>query len=256
MWATPVIGFSESGEQMSVIVIDSEGIGGLDEDGNHDMRIFSLALLLSSFFIYNSMGSIDENALSALSFVTNISKHISVKTSSDAEGGADSAALTNHMPKFMWVVRDFSLQLVDDNNDEITASQYLERALQDLPTGGNSEASSKNEVKQHLRKFFSKRDCYTMVRPVVDEGNLQNLDALNTADLRPEFVEQVLSLREKILHGMQFKQVNDTRIDGGTWIQMVEQYIGAINDGTVPSIESSWTYICLQRAEALYDQLK
>lgn len=121
MWATPVVGYTESGEQMSVLVIDSEGIGGLDEDGNHDMRIFSLALLLSSFFIYNSMGSIDENALSALSFVTNISKHISVKTSTTAEDSAGTD-LTDHMPKFMWVVRDFSLQLVNDNNDEITAS--------------------------------------------------------------------------------------------------------------------------------------
>ena len=221
MWATPVVGYTESGEQMNVLVIDSEGIGGLDEDGNHDMRIFSLALLLSSFFIYNSMGSIDENALSALSFVTNISKHISVKTSTTTEDGA-GADLTDHMPKFMWVVRDFSLQLVNDNNDEITASQYLERALEDLPAGDNSEAISKNEVKQHLRKFFTKRDCFTMVRPVVDEANLQNLDALSTADLRAEFVEQVISLREKVLHGMHFKQVNDTRIDGATWVQMVE----------------------------------
>lgn len=221
MWATPVVGYTESGEKMNVLVIDSEGIGGLDEDGNHDMRIFSLALLLSSFFIYNSMGSIDENALSALSFVTNISKHISVKTSTTAEDGA-GADLTDHMPKFMWVVRDFSLQLVNDNNDEITAAQYLERALEDLPAGDNSEAMSKNEVKQHLRKFFAKRDCFTMVRPVVDEANLQNLDALGTADLRAEFVEQVISLREKVLHGMHFKQVNDTRIDGAMWVQMVE----------------------------------
>jgi len=81
MWSTPLVGYSEKGEKMNVIVVDTEGIGGLDEDQNHDVRIFSLALLLSSFFVYNSMGSIDENALSSLSFVTNISKHIKVKTS-------------------------------------------------------------------------------------------------------------------------------------------------------------------------------
>jgi hypothetical protein len=57
-------------------VVDSEGIGGLDEDNNHDMRIFSLALLLSSYFIYNSTGSIDENALNNLSLVVNLTKHI------------------------------------------------------------------------------------------------------------------------------------------------------------------------------------
>jgi len=56
MWATPLAGFSADGTPVTVIVVDSEGIGGLDEDSHHDTRIFSLALLLSSFFIYNSMG--------------------------------------------------------------------------------------------------------------------------------------------------------------------------------------------------------
>lgn len=101
-----------------MIVVDSEGIGGLDEDNNHDSRIFSLALLLSSFFLYNSMGSIDENALSSLSFVANISELI--KTKSAASAGEDED-LVNHMPKFMWVVRDFSLQLVNDVGVKITS---------------------------------------------------------------------------------------------------------------------------------------
>jgi hypothetical protein len=59
MWAQPLIGYTDTGEKINVIVVDTEGMGGLDEDNNHDMRIFSLALLLSSYFVYNSMGSID-----------------------------------------------------------------------------------------------------------------------------------------------------------------------------------------------------
>ena len=178
MWATPLVGYSEDGEKMNVIVVDSEGIGGLDEDGNHDMRIFSLALLLSSFFVYNSMGSIDENALASLSFVSNISKHIKVKTQAgykDADGNSEQQnedELTRYMPKFLWVVRDFTLQLVDDKNKEISAKQYLERALQDVQTSSEPEAGNKNDVKDHIRKFFPQRDCCTMVRPIVDESNL------------------------------------------------------------------------------------
>ena len=76
------------------------------------------------------------------------------------------------MPKFLWVVRDFTLQLVDDENKEISAKQYLERALEDAQTSSASEAGSKNDVKEHIRKFFPQRDCYTMVRPIVDESNL------------------------------------------------------------------------------------
>ena len=80
LWGTPVRGTTSDGKPVNVLVVDSEGIGGLDEDNNHDMRIFSLALLLSSYFLYNSVGSIDENALSSLSLVVNITKHIQLKS--------------------------------------------------------------------------------------------------------------------------------------------------------------------------------
>ena len=56
--------------------MDTEGLGALDEDSNHDVRVFSLAILLSSQFIYNSMGSIDENALNSMSLVINLTKNI------------------------------------------------------------------------------------------------------------------------------------------------------------------------------------
>ena len=76
---------------MSVLVVDSEGLGGLDEDANHDIRIFSMALLLSSYFLYNSTGSIDENALSSLSLVVNLSKHIQGRASSTSSPDSASA---------------------------------------------------------------------------------------------------------------------------------------------------------------------
>jgi hypothetical protein len=92
--------------------MDTEGLGALDEDSNHDVRIFSLAILLSSYFIYNSMGSIDVNALSQLSLVINLTKNIQVKSGGMNED-VDPEELAQYFPSFMWVVRDFTLQLVD-----------------------------------------------------------------------------------------------------------------------------------------------
>jgi len=48
---------------INVLIIDSEGYGALDEDTNHDTRVFALGILLSSCFLYNSVGNIDENAI-------------------------------------------------------------------------------------------------------------------------------------------------------------------------------------------------
>ena len=49
-----MLGKTEEGEIIQILIVESEGIGARDEDSNHDMRIFSLAILLSSYFIYNS----------------------------------------------------------------------------------------------------------------------------------------------------------------------------------------------------------
>ena len=70
---------------MNIIVIDTEGIGALDEDQTHDTRIFTLAILCSSCFIYNSTGSIDENAIQNLSLVVNLTKHIQLSTDNKGE---------------------------------------------------------------------------------------------------------------------------------------------------------------------------
>jgi len=80
IWGKPISGFTPEGDPINVLVLDTEGLGALDEDSNHDVRIFSLAILISSFFIYNSVGSIDENALSNLSLVINLTKHIHLKS--------------------------------------------------------------------------------------------------------------------------------------------------------------------------------
>jgi hypothetical protein len=115
LWGTPLCGTSQNGEAINIIIVDSEGLGGIDEDNNHDMRIFSLAMLMSSFFVYNSMGQIDENAISNLSLVINLTKHIQLSISKDNDPGLDTV-----LPSFMWVVRDFSLQLEDESGKEIS----------------------------------------------------------------------------------------------------------------------------------------
>ena len=89
------------------MIVDTEGLGALDEDSNHDVRIFSLAILLCSYFLYNSVGSIDESALQNLSLVVNLTKHIQIKTRGGED--VDTEEYANYFPTFMWVVRDFTL---------------------------------------------------------------------------------------------------------------------------------------------------
>jgi hypothetical protein len=110
------------------IIIDTEGLGAYDEDENHDAKIFLLALLLCSLLVFNSVGTIDENAISNLSLVINLSKNLQIKSGSKE---IDPDELAEYFPSFLWVVRDFSLRLTDPEGNKITSKQYLENALRE-----------------------------------------------------------------------------------------------------------------------------
>ena len=49
--------------------MDTEGTGATDQRDNYDTQVFMLAMLLSSHFIYNSVGAIDEKAIQNLSLI-------------------------------------------------------------------------------------------------------------------------------------------------------------------------------------------
>lgn len=143
----------------------------------------------------------------------------------------------------MWVVRDFTLQLVDQDQEPITSKEYLEKALQNQK--GFSEAiDKKNRIRRLLKSFFQERDCQTMIRPLTKEDQLQNLADIPLEELRPEFVEQVHNLRRKVLNRVKPKQLNSRPLNGEMLYNLALSYAESINAGAVPSIESSWSYIC------------
>jgi hypothetical protein len=60
-----------------------------------------LIFLISSTVIYNSQGAIDEQSLDQLRVVVNMQKCLNSNSS--------------NQPKFIWVLRDFALQLMNKN---------------------------------------------------------------------------------------------------------------------------------------------
>ena len=99
MWNTPLKSDNPDFPDMDIFLIDTEGFGRTDENVNHDSRIFLFSLLLSSFFIYNSVGNIDENALNALSLIINMAKDIQIKT---GKATNDQDPPSSSPPSFGW----------------------------------------------------------------------------------------------------------------------------------------------------------
>ena len=43
---------------------------------------------------------------------------------------------------------------------------------------------------------------------------------------------------------MKPKFLNGKTLNGEMYSDLIKSYVGAINDGAVPNIETAWTYIC------------
>ena len=60
------------GKPVSIFVADTEGLASIQADQNHDVKIFALAILTCTHFIYNSRGTIDNDALDKLSMTVQL----------------------------------------------------------------------------------------------------------------------------------------------------------------------------------------
>ena len=81
IWGQPV----QLAPDYHCILIDTEGLGSSQRSASCDMQILSLCVLLSSYFIYNSMGAIDEQAIDDLHLVLKLATHIHVKSRKSEE---------------------------------------------------------------------------------------------------------------------------------------------------------------------------
>lgn len=93
-----------------------------------------------------------------------------------------------------------------------------------------------------------------MIRPLTDEAGLQTLATKPMTELRPEFVEQVYNLRRKVLNRVRPKKINGKSLNGAMFWNLITSYVDAINKGAVPSIESSWAYICKNECQKALDE--
>ena len=60
------------------LFVTHEGLGSYKRSKTYDTQIFSLAVLLSSVFIYNSNGTVDDGSLDKLSLVCELAGNIRV----------------------------------------------------------------------------------------------------------------------------------------------------------------------------------
>lgn len=248
MWSMPLKRTAPDGTEYNLLLLDSEGIDAYDQTGTYSTQIFSLAVLLSSLFVYNQMGGIDEAALDRLSLVTEMTKHIRVRAS---EHRPSNAELGQFSPVFCWLLRDFYLDLSEEDK-RISPRDYLESALQ--PISGDGKAiAAKNEIRDSIRALFPDRDCFTLVRPLNNERDLQRLDQSQFDCLRPEFRAGIDAFTKFVFERTKPKQLGSIIMTGPLLASLTQSFLDAINAGAVPTIATSWQNVEESECRRAYD---
>ncbi|KAJ8289777.1 hypothetical protein GJAV_G00005220 [Gymnothorax javanicus] len=179
----------------TLVLLDTEGLGDVEKgDAKNDNWIFSLAVLLSSALVYNSVGTIDNDALQRLHYVTELTEHIKVKSQTTDED--ESTEFMRFFPSFIWAVRDFSLEL-ELNGKQITSDQYLDNALK-LKSGHGKQVMAYNLPRECIRSYFPTRKCFVFERPTSAE-KMKHMDVLRDEDLEPSFVQQARNFCDYVL---------------------------------------------------------
>ncbi|XP_067582927.1 guanylate-binding protein 6-like isoform X4 [Pseudorca crassidens] len=237
MWCVP----HPSKSDHTLVLLDTEGLGDVEKgDPKNDSWIFALTVLLCSSFVYNSMNTINHQALEQLHYVTELTELIRAKSSSRSGVLEDSTEFVSFFPDFIWTVRDFTLELML-NGHPITEDEYLENALKLIP-GKNPKAQTSNLPRECIRHFFPTRKCFVFDRPTNDKELLADIENVSEDQLDPKFLEQTNNFCSYIFTNAKTKTLREgITVTGNRLRTLVVTYVDTINTGAVPCLENAVT---------------
>ena len=232
LWGTPKNSLNGNAK---IVFLDSEGTSSTDKSTRtYDSRIFALVVLISSLFLYNTYSNIDEHGINELSLAAHLSNSITTNSNINKD-----ELLTELSPKFIWIIRDFTLEKVHpETGQEITSKEYLELCLKNKRSGKNS--NDNNVIRQNIIKFFPERDCVTLIRPVDSEADLKRLNNIPYNNLKPEFKMEFKKLKDKIFKEALPKKLNGKKLTGPALATLIEEFVKVINSGKIPNINNTW----------------
>lgn len=245
-------------DEIEALLLDTEGLGSTDREFETDIKIFALSILLSSTFVFNQIGHINEQSIEDLSVVVRLTNELKIRDSQQEETGLE---FKQFFPSFVWVLRDFSL-----NFKLLTPKVYLEQALESQSQGRGSLMSDdifrKNQIRESIKNFFADLDCFTLVRPVTNEGQLAHIEELDyEKDLRPEFRQAMDNLMSKLKspHSARVKSVNGRPLTSTMLLGLALEYVDAINSQEVPVVMNCFERVVQVESrrftEKLYDEV-
>ncbi|KAG8433495.1 hypothetical protein GDO86_017687 [Hymenochirus boettgeri] len=248
MWCVP----HPTNKEHTLVLLDTEGLGDVQKgDKKNDIWIFCLAVLLGSVMVYNSKGTIDQDAIEKIHYVKVIAEKIKIKASNNED---EEAEFSRHFPIFIWTVRDFTLAL-EINGQPITEDEYLEHALKLKEPERTLSDQNFNFPKKCIRMYFPRRKCFVFPSPTSDLSLFQKLEQVSDDQLCPTFMEKTRKFCDFIFNYGEVKCLDGFQpVTGRMLGHLAEKYTEAISNGHVACIENAVVTLCESENKAAMEK--
>ena len=139
-------------ENHHILFLDTEGLDSPHVAPFYNWSLAALALLISDVFIYQSKGSIDQNAIDQLDVILRVAEQLRGDWSPSTEAQDGKRKDTGNM--FLWLLRDHHLTM---------RSAPKEEMLEKLDSSAT----------RTLRRCFEEYDCFPLPAPLSDAADLR-----------------------------------------------------------------------------------
>jgi hypothetical protein len=97
-------------------------------------------------------------------------------------------------PIFILCLRDFYLEVKDEDGTEMSPDKYFEKCL----SMSNDKGKEKiDETRECIKKYFPRRKCFTLAQPAMGR-KLAKIEEFDDDQLNDEFVSDCNSLQEYV----------------------------------------------------------
>ncbi|XP_016329534.1 guanylate-binding protein 1-like [Sinocyclocheilus anshuiensis] len=191
-------------------------------------------------------------------YVVELAEHIKIRSTeaADDEEEEEDSEFVRFFPSFIWVVRDFTLDLEIDGK-KVTDDDYLEFAL-NLRKGVSKKIRDYNLPGECIKRYFPSRKCFVFPFPANSHQDMTRLEILQDQDLAQQFLEVTGHFCDYMFVNSDVKRLKGGHIVTGRLLgPLVEIYVDTISSGEVPCLDNAVVVLAnLENQTAVQEALK
>jgi len=223
MWSEPFIVKLPSGEEVAVLLMDTQGSFDQQSTVKDCATIFALSTMTSSVQVYNLSQNIQEDDLQHLQLFTDYGR----------------LALQEHSAHkpfqvLQFLVRDWSYPY-EAEWGAVGGSGLLERRLR----VSSSQHTELQQVRTHIRDCFHKVSCFLMPHPGLKVATSPKFEG-QLKDIDDEFKAQLLDHVPALLapKNLVVKEINGSKVTCGELMEYFKAYMKMYQGDSLPEPKS------------------